>query len=103
MTVEVPQTTPNRWMVHDVIIGLLAGAGVGSILGVFAAVRVSDNNIITLVGAIVGAVIGVILLMRSHQKHPDRFLTAGVIVSWILLVGSAFFIAALVLAIANFT
>lgn len=101
--VTVPQATPNRWMVHDVIIGLLTGAGVGSIIGVFVAVRVSDNNLITLIGAIVGAILGVILLMRSHQKHPDRFLTASVIVSWILLVLSAFFITALVLAIANFT
>ncbi len=100
---ESPQATPNGWMVHDVIIGLLAGAGVGSILGLFLAVRVSDNNMITLIAAIVGAIIGVILLMRSHQKHPEKFLTAAVIVSWILLLLSAFFIAALVLAIASFT
>jgi len=92
----------NRWMVHDVIAGLLAGAGVGSIIGAFAAVRFSENHVITLVGAIVGAVIGVILLLRSHQKNPDKFLTAAVIVSWILLALSVIFIASLVLAIANF-
>lgn len=103
MTDNSSQATPNLWMVHDVVIGILAGAGVGSIIGVFVAVRVSDNNIITLVGAIVGAVIGVILLMRSHQKNPDKFLTAGVIVSWILLVLSGIFIVSLALAIANFT
>jgi len=86
-----------------VIIGLLSGAGVGSIAGVFIAVRVSDNNLITLVGAVVGAIVGVILLIRSHQKNPGKFMTAGVIVAWILLILSAFFIASLVFAIANFT
>lgn len=104
MTAETqPTSAPKNWMVHDVIIGLLAGAGVGSILGVFLAVRVSDNNLITLVGAVIGAIVGVILLMRSHQKHPDRFMTPGVIVAWILLILSAFFIASLIFAIANFT
>lgn len=90
-------------MIHDVIIGLLSGAGVGAIVGVFVAVRVSDNNLLTLVGAVFGAIVGVILLMRSHQKNPDKFMTAAVIVAWILLLLSAFFIASLVFAIANFT
>lgn len=97
------QNAANRWMIHDVIVGLLSGAGVGAIAGIFVAVRVSDNNLITLAGAVVGAIVGVMLLLKSHQKRPERFVTPMVITAWVLLVLSAFFIASLVLAIANFT
>jgi xanthine/uracil permease len=89
------------WFVHDVIVGLLAGTGVGSIAGLFVAARASDNNLFTLGGAIVGAILGILLLVRSHQRH-DRFFTPAVFVMWFLLVGSALFIAALISAIANF-
>ncbi len=89
--------------IHDVIVGLLSGAGVGAIAGIFVAVRVSDNNLITLAGAVIGAIVGVMLLLKSHQKRPERFVTPMVITAWVLLVLSAFFIASLVFAIANFT
>lgn len=91
----------SAWLVHDMIIGLLAGAGVGSIAGLFVAARVSDNNLFTLGGAIAGAMLGILLLIRSHQRH-GRFFTPAVFVMWFLLVGSALFIAALISAIANF-
>lgn len=90
-----------RFLIHDVIIGLLAGAGVGSVIGVFIAVRWFDNNLPTLAGALVGAAIGVAVLVSSHQRH-DRFLTPAVVITWILLVASGAFIAALAFAIATF-
>jgi F0F1-type ATP synthase assembly protein I len=89
------------WLVHDMIIGLLAGTGVGSIAGLFVAARISDNNLFTLAGAIIGAILGILVLVRSHQRH-DRFFTPVVFVMWFLLVASALFIAALISAIANF-
>jgi hypothetical protein len=45
--------------------------------------------------------IGVVALVKSHQKHA-RFLTAAVVVWWVLLVASGSFIAALAFAIATF-
>jgi xanthine/uracil permease len=89
------------WLIHDVIIGLLAGAGVGSVAGLFLTANFSDNNLYTLGGAIMGAIVGIFMLVRSHQRH-DRFLTPAVFVMWFLLVGSTLFIAALISAIANF-
>ena len=102
MSVESTSVTPrSQWMIHDAIIGLLAGAGVGSLVGVFISVRWFDNNLITLASALVGTVVGVIALLRSHQRHA-RFLTTTVVVSWVLVVASGSLIAALALAIANF-
>jgi hypothetical protein len=95
------QGTPGVWLVHDVILGLLAGTGVGSIAGLFVAANVSDNNLVTLGGALIGAILGILLLVRSHQRH-GRFFTPAVFVMWFLLVASALFIAALISAIANF-
>ena len=96
-----PDTTSPLWLAHDLIVGLLTGTGVGTIAGLFIAVRLSDSNLFTLGGAIIGAIVGILLLFRSHQRH-DRFLTTTVVVSWILLVLSASFIALLMSAIAAF-
>lgn len=97
------QKPTHRWMIHDVIVGLLSGAGVGAIAGIFVVARVSDNNLITLAGAVIGAMVGVLLLLKSHQNRPEKFATPTVITAWVLLVLSALFIASLVFAIANFT
>ncbi len=96
-----PETTPSLWLAHDMVIGLLTGAGVGSIAGLFVSARVSENNLFVLGGAIVGAIVAILLLVRSHQHH-NRFLTTTVVVSWLLLVLAVAFIALLVNAIANF-
>jgi hypothetical protein len=95
------QGTPGVWLIHDVILGLLAGTGVGSIAGLSVAARISDNNLFTLGGAIIGAILGILLLVRSHQRH-GRFFTPAVFVMWFLLAAAALFIAALISAIANF-
>lgn len=102
MSAESTSTAPtSRWLIHDAIIGLFAGAGVGSLVGVFISVRWFDNNLTALAGAIVGAAVGISVLLRSHQRH-DTFLTTTVVASWLLVVASGSLIAALVLAIANF-
>lgn len=88
-------------MAHDLVVGLLAGTGVGSIAGLFISARVAENNLFVLGGAIVGAIVAILLLVRSHQRH-SRFLTATVVVAWGLLILSVAFIALLVNAIANF-
>jgi hypothetical protein len=96
-----PEKTPSLWLAHDLVVGLLTGAGVGSIAGLFISARVAENNLFVMGGAIVGAIGAILLLARSHQRH-GRFLTTTVVVSWILLVLSVAFIALLVSAIANF-
>lgn len=102
MTTTSPRATrSNRWLLHDVLLGILAGAGAGGILGLIAAVRISDSNLITLAGAILGAIIAVYALLRSHRSG-DRFLTPTTIVSWVVLAGAATFIGSLANAIVNF-
>ncbi|MEX1037359.1 MAG: hypothetical protein WDZ96_00720 [Acidimicrobiia bacterium] len=96
-----PAATSSLWLAHDLVVGLLTGTGVGAIAGLFIAARVTENNLFTLGGAIVGAIVAILLLIRSHQRN-DRFLTTTVVVSWLLLVLSAAFIALLIDAIASF-
>lgn len=88
------------WRVHDVIVGLLSGFGVGTVAGLFMN-RLFDNNVVVLMTAILGAVIGVYVLVRNHQD-ADRFLSAVVVVSWVLLILSALFIGMLIWAVATF-
>lgn len=103
MSVQSPSTTPApRWLVHDVIIGSLAGIGVGSLVGLFVSARWVDSNLVPLAGALVGAVVGVVALLRSHRRR-DRFVTTSVVLSWLLLVASGALLAALASAIATFT
>jgi len=102
MSVQSPSTTPApKWLIHDVIIGSLSGMGVGSLVGLFISARWADNNLVVLAGAVVGAVVGVMALLRSHRRHA-RFVTASVVLSWLLLVASGALIAALASAIATF-
>jgi hypothetical protein len=95
------QSSGNHFVVHDVLVGILTGAGVGSILGLFLAARVWDSNILTGLGAVVGAAIFVYLLTRSH-RDGSGFMNLTVVASWILLILSTAFIVLLINAIANF-
>jgi hypothetical protein len=91
----------NRWLLHDVIVGILGGGGTGAVVGLFVAVRVSDNNLITLIAAVVGAILATYATVRSHQSKPGLInITVGVV--WFLLAASGVFIAALAGAIASF-
>lgn len=91
---------PAWWKVHDVIVGLLAGFGVGVIAGLFAT-RIVETNLIVAIGGVVGAILGVFALVRS-RRQPGGFVNAVVVIAWVLLIGSGLFLTALVLAVANF-
>jgi len=86
--------------VHDIGVGLLSGFGVGAVAGLFIN-RLFENNVVVLVCAILGAVAGVYILVQNHRE-ARRFLSGVVVVSWVLLVLSAGFIALLAWAVATF-
>jgi ABC-type cobalamin transport system permease subunit len=86
--------------VHDIGVGLLSGFGVGAVAGLFIN-RLFENNVVVLVCAILGAVAGIYILVQNHRE-ARRFLSGVVVVSWILLVLSAGFIALLAWAVATF-
>jgi hypothetical protein len=95
-----PRPVPTWWKVHDIIVGLLAGFGVGVIAGLFAT-RLVDSNVTVAIGGVVGAILGAFALVRSRRR-PGGFVDAPVIIAWVLLVASTLFLTALVLAVANF-
>jgi len=95
-----PRSIPTWWKVHDIIVGSLAGFGVGVIAGLFAT-RIADSNAVVAIGGALGAILGAFALVRSRRR-PGGFVGAPVIIAWVLLVASALFLTALVLAIANF-
>ncbi|HSK07638.1 MAG TPA: hypothetical protein VK990_08980 [Acidimicrobiia bacterium] len=95
-----PAKTPTWWWVHDIGVGLLSGFGVGAVAGLFIN-RLFENNVVVLFCAILGAVVGVYILVQNHRE-ARRFLSGVVMVSWVLLVLSAGFIALLAWAVATF-
>jgi hypothetical protein len=101
--VETPATTtsiPIWWKVHDILVGLLAGLGTGVIAGLFAT-RISDTALVVAIGGAIGAALGVFALIHS-RRQPGGFVNAIVVIAWFLLFGSALFLTALAVAIANF-
>jgi ABC-type Fe3+-siderophore transport system permease subunit len=88
------------WRIHDVIVGLLSGFGVGTVAGLFIN-RLFEDNVVVLITAIIGAVAAIYILIQNHQQS-GRFLSGVVVVSWLLLVLSGAFLTLMVLAIANF-
>ncbi len=99
-TSPAPRPIPAWWKAHDIIVGLLAGFGVGVIAGLFAT-RLVDTTVIVAIGGALGAMLGVFALARSRRR-PGDFVNAAVVIAWILLVISALFLTALAMAIANF-
>jgi hypothetical protein len=99
-TPPVPRSVPIWWRAHDVIVGLLAGFGVGVIGGLFAT-RLIETNVIVAIGGAAGAILGILALTLSRHREGG-FVNATVVIAWVLLAGSALFLTALVLAIANF-
>jgi len=57
--------------------------------------------VVVLITAVVGAVIAIYILIQNHRA-ARRFLNGVVVVSWVLLVLSAGFLALLVWAVVNF-
>lgn len=95
-----PARAPIWWRIHDIVVGFLSGFGVGTIAGLFIN-RLFEENTVVLISATIGAVAGIYILIQNHDGS-SRFISAVVIVSWVLLLLSAAFLTVLVLAIANF-
>ena len=100
MTTPSIESRPAWWWVHDILVGLLAGVGVGFVAGLFLNAQV-ENNVVVLICTILGAVLGVLVLIQDH-RGATRFLSAVVIATWVLLVCSAAFIALFIFAVLNF-
>ena len=91
---------PIWWWVHDILVGLLSGFGVGTVAGLFLS-RLVENNVVVLASAILGAAAGIYILIQNHRESR-RFLSGIVVVSWVLLLLSAAFLALFIWAILNF-
>jgi hypothetical protein len=63
--------------------------------------RLFENNVVVLICAILGAIAAIYVLVQNHRE-ARRFLSGVVVVSWVLLVLSAGFIALLIWAVATF-
>ncbi len=88
------------WLVHDVVVGALAGASAGLVIGLFALARV-ESWILGGV-AVTACVIAGIALLRWERNHR-----AGVgivtVLAWVVMIGSIGMIALIVTALRNFT
>ena len=99
-TITPRSSRPIWWWIHDITVGLLSGFGVGTIAGLFLN-RLVENNVVVLVCAILGAAAGIYVLIENHRESR-RFLSGIVVVSWVLLLLSAGFLALFIWAILNF-
>lgn len=99
-TTSTTPTIPIWWRVHDVLVGLLAGFGTGVIAGLFAT-RIIETQVVVAIAGGLGAILGVVALWRS-RRQPGGFVNSVVVIAWVLLIGSALFLTALALAVANF-
>jgi NADPH-dependent curcumin reductase CurA len=97
---SAPSAAPVWWRIHDVVVGLLSGFGVGTVAGLFMN-RLFEENVVVLITAVAGAVAAIYILIQNH-RGSRRFVNAVVVVSWVLLMLSAGFLTLLVLAVANF-
>jgi hypothetical protein len=88
------------WLVHDVVVGALAGASAGVVVGLFALARV-DRAILAGV-AVVAFVVAVIALLR-WERHHRRGAGPVTILAWIFMVLCLAFIALVINAIRTFT
>ncbi len=93
---------PGSWRLHDFLVGILAGGGLGAIVGVFLAARVFDSDLVIGAAALAGALVGVLVMMQTRRSHQG-FWTVTVIVMWIIAVASIAFLALLYDAIRNFS
>jgi hypothetical protein len=102
MTTGSPAVTrrPVWWWVHDFVVGLLSGLGVGAVAGLFLN-RLVENNVVVLVCGVLGAAAGIWVLLQDH-RGAERFISGVVVVSWLLLILSAGFLALFIWAILNF-
>lgn len=95
-------TVPNSWRMHDYLVGILGGGGLGATIGVFLAARVVDSDLVIGAAAVIGALVGILVMMQT-RRNSEGFWTVTVIVMWIIAVASIAFLVLLYDAIRNFS
>lgn len=92
----------DRLALHDWLVGIVAGAGVGAFAGMFLVARVADNVLLMVFAALVGIVLGVLALRASH-RNSDRLVNPVVVIVWILGAVGWLMVIGVIQAIRNFT
>jgi hypothetical protein len=87
--------------IHDLALGLAAGAGAGLVAGLFGAARLAGGPWFPLGGVPAGGLLGLWWLGRLDPDRP-RLITPRVAVAWLILAGSIVFLGGLAAAIARF-
>lgn len=100
MTEERPGPPPDvRWLIHDGVIGALAGFTVGYVAGIFA-LRLVDHPTVPFAVAAIGAAAGIRWLLGGSPQ--DTGITLRRVVAWLLFALATAFLVLLFVAIANF-
>lgn len=95
---------PAGWRLHDTLIGVLGGGGLGAVIGLYAAARVLDTSVPVTIGvaALIGAIVGVMMMLQT-RRNSDGFWTTTTIVMWIIAVASIAFLVFFYDAVQNFS
>jgi len=88
------------WLIHDLVIGVLAGGAAGMVIGLFALARV-DNR--WLAGIAVVVIISTVFGLLRWERNRRRGAGPITVLTWVVMVLSIGFIALLVSALRNFT
>jgi hypothetical protein len=98
---DAPDSGDNPgWLIHDVVVGALAGGAAGMVIGLFALARV-DNR--WLAGIAVVAIISTVFGLLRWERNRRRGAGPITVLTWVVMVLSIGFIALIVSALRNFT
>lgn len=88
------------WLAHDIVVGAIAGASVGLVIGLFALAR-ADSWLLAgaAIAAFVVATIALLRWERNNREGPGPV----TILTWVAMVVSIGFIALIISALRNFT
>ena len=91
------------WRLHDYLIGIVGGGGLGAVAGLFIAARVIDISVpvAMAVAAVVGAIVGVLMMMQT-RRNSEGFWTVTTIFMWVVAVASVAFLVLFYDAVRNF-
>jgi len=88
------------WLAHDIVVGAIAGAAAGFVIGLFALARVDSWLLAGVaVAALVVAAIGLLRWERNSRRGPGPV----TILTWVVMVVSIGVIALIITALRNFT
>ena len=89
---------------ESVIVGPMVtnpGTRDATVLASMFATRIIETQVVVAIAGGLGAILGVVALWR-RRRQPGGFVNSVVVIAWVLLIGSALFLTALALAVANF-